>query len=619
MFHKLKNQKLKRESSSMNYELLKEAVSHSNALPLIIEMEKIVPNLIQDALITPLQEQFGQPVEKDSYGQRIPKAEDMFVALVKGCSDSEQKHIDYLYDRIKQANVQLSSYPITKLLASGNTNRYFNILKDYPEVVLSNIKTHIAYQLSNSNPVVFFIHKNSVDLAEVFYHKGEFSIDDLIPSMLLSHMDKMSQLLHRIDSSKNKEEYGVLLYEKMVDYCLNNKKDRYDSSGERLRVLEGFNFIDYFKKNMGTMSEDLILKSFKIAFKDEKSQKDINKITRMLKINKSSLEYSNFIIDALDDKTSLHNYKDDFYRFPETFWTKENLVGGKGNELSRGLKVMVDYLLNYSKWDYKSKDKVGEIYKKLSPFLNDIHTDFLNRRCFENKEYIEDKLNKMRDFYDRGGMFGSDQPLPLKPLEFNKDISFLKSYVKDADPNSEEGYQRIKNIIDYHLVKPSLDSSVINWISQDNEKGVRSSRNVNILQSIAIPTPLNVFEILKDYKDIIIEEIVKRDSAIDNNLVLSAMSFKMITQEEVASYGLKLTGSNLNNLQPNDKQSILNKKEYKQHEINSETIRHSLFYKNVFTSEEEKVVNLMLEYYLLNELAPKAESSTTHKPLRNKF
>lgn len=528
----------------MSYEIINKAVER-NTLPLIMQMNKLSPSFIHDSLIMPIKNHIT--IEKEKHNET---PEGLLLNLFSNASLEDKDSINFIFNECKKEGITLSNRFYLNLFEDRDIRKYSDILSEQIKN-LNNIfklgpqKSYVLGDVKESNTMLC-IHKKDLQLAKKVFLEENETIENLLTLLRFEHLSLFSEFQYSLNPTKSKDEYYMETYEKMIEIIFDSSSvfKRYHGSYDSKRLVAFNNSYEKYEQfmldNMPKMSEDLLYKSLLVGFKDESIyEKYLPKVLKKLKITKSSLEYANMVVDSLDNHNHLKRYKNEFYKFPENFWEKNNLLENLDNGLSRGMKMLMDLDNFSSDWDSKSIDKVREIYKsKIYPHINDIYKDYIDRRCFESLEYKK----------QIGDAASSDKAFNYM-LEMKIDIKdLIKDYLKTDNPNelSEVEENKIKNVVDFYLSKAEFNSDSI-YLSR---KG-RFSKNYYPLIYIH-KYPEEVFNVLGDFKDIVIQHIKDNNSCFDNNILLYALASGYINKEDFEGQGIVLNNESLNNPTEND-------------------------------------------------------------------
>lgn len=604
----------------MSYEILKSSVS-GNSLPLIMEINKLNPQFIDDFLISPIiNYKTNKKDEKDSEQYSNITPEQILISLISPSNKQDKSDISFIYEKLKAKNYSISNKGLIKLLDSYNILNFDEIFKDNIEEISSILNKRETYDSSSYAKTLFFIDKKSVDFAKYYFLKSGDSINSIMKKAKVKHISEIAKLIYSLDMSKTEDEYSRDIYAKMLKKSFNQgTRERYSNFYESevsiFKNLES-SYDNFMFENMPKMTENEIYKSLILGFRDKNIKNDVlNKVLKKLKINKNSIEYANLVTDSLDIQTRLVNFKKEFYYFPDVFWSKKNLLtasdsdlSSDSKELSRGMKLLLDMDINEINWNEKSISKVKDIYmKKIMPHIQAIYEDYINRRCFELPEtqQLVQKITK-KDISNYNSNY-NDKYCMEDRIDLKK---FVESYINVKDKNNitENEYKRIKDIVDFYTQKLSSkdyenqknDDSIEN-INHANKILVKGNFTKEYLVSVNNHTyPNQVFNVLSDYKDIVLNVLKNNKSALDNNLVFVALNLNMISDEDLLKADYKLTYSSLNTPTENDLQNIHfarqapNKKLSSKLMISSLSL-HGLKIKDLLTNYDIIMENMELE------------------------
>lgn len=528
----------------MSYEIINKAVER-NTLPLIMQMNSLSSNFIHESLIIPIKNHISKEKEKLS-----ETPEGLLLSLFSNANLEDKDSINFIFNECKKEGITLSNRFYLNLFEDRDIRKYSDILSEQI-TNFNNIfklgpqKSYALGDVKESNTMLC-IHKKDLQLAKKVFIAENETVENLLKLIRFEHLSLFSEFQYSLNPSKTKEEYYLETYEKMIELIFDSSNffKRYHGSYDSKRLVAFNNSYEKYEQfmldNMPKMSEDLLYKSLLVGFKDESIYENhLPKVLKKLKITKNSLEYANMVVDSLDNHNHLKRYKNEFYKFPESFWEKNNLLEKLDNGLSRGMKMLIDLDSFSSDWDIKSIDKVREIYKnKIYPHINELYQDYIDRRCFESLEYKK----------QIGDATSSEKAFNYM-LEVKSDIKdLIKEYLKTDNPNelSEAEERKIKNVVDFYLSKVEFNDDSV-YLSR---KG-RFSNNYYPLIYIH-KYPEEVFNSLGDFKDIVIEHIKENNSCFDNNILLYALACGYISKEDLESKGIFLNNESLNNPTEND-------------------------------------------------------------------
>lgn len=343
---------------------------------------------------------------------------------------------------------------------------------------------------------IYLMNMNCTDEAYTIIKENISKFDSYVKELKYQEIGKFSEILSKVNGLSQKVNEKNIIFSKL------KKEDELEEEIEsynRVRVWKLGNenkYTSYYNKgyinnwlkdNINILNEsELKLALMKTMVLSEYKIKDSFKVyVKKLGLKSDDNMLGNVASSLILKNKDIKEVKEYLYKMKDSFYSKDNLLSvflDNPTDLSVGMNFILSY--NLPNINPASLENFRNINAKVACYKDEIITDFLDRKCYNNNFVISTLLNKAL----RGSLY---------------DKAVLGQYLKN-----EKGISK--------LSEDERIDTVVEFLLKRNDISYNSKDRSHIRNFLVFSNPEIMYSQLDpSYADKITESIIKRDNEFD--------------------------------------------------------------------------------------------------------
>lgn len=343
---------------------------------------------------------------------------------------------------------------------------------------------------------IYLMNMNCTDEAYTIIKENISKFDSYVKELKYQEIGKFSEILSKVNGLSQKVNEKNIIFSKL------KKEDELEEEIEsynRVRVWKLGNenkYTSYYNKgyinnwlkdNINILNEsELKLALIKTMVLSEYKIKDSFKVyVKKLGLKSDDNMLGNVASSLILKNKDIKEVKEYLYKMKDSFYSKDNLLSvflDNPTDLSVGMNFILSY--NLPNINPASLENFRNINAKVACYKDEIITDFLDRKCYNNNFVISTLLNKAL----RGSLY---------------DKAVLGQYLKN-----EKGISK--------LSEDERIDTVVEFLLKRNDISYNSKDRSHIRNFLVFSNPEIMYSQLDpSYADKITESIIKRDNEFD--------------------------------------------------------------------------------------------------------
>jgi hypothetical protein len=343
---------------------------------------------------------------------------------------------------------------------------------------------------------IYLMNMNCTDEAYTIIKENISKFDSYVKELKYQEIGKFSEILSKVNDLPQKVNEKNIIFSKL------KKEDELEEEIEsynRVRVWKLGNdnkYTSYYNKgyinnwlkdNINILNEsELKLALIKTMVLSEYKIKDSFKVyVKKLGLKSDDNMLGNVASSLILKNKDIKEVKEYLYKMKDSFYSKDNLLSvflDNPTDLSVGMNFILSY--NLPNINPASLENFRNINAKVACYKDEIITDFLDRKCYNNNFVISTLLNKAL----RGSLY---------------DKAVLGQYLKN-----EKGISK--------LSEDERIDTVVEFLLKRNDISYNSKDRSHIRNFLVFSNPEIMYSQLDpSYADKITESIIKRDNEFD--------------------------------------------------------------------------------------------------------